>query len=411
MFNWLKILVSQFSSTIGTTLCEFALLVWVYDKTNSSESVSVLLLSFLLPKIIISPFAAYLVDRANRKLMLLISEIGEIVVCLVILMLHYTNNMYLWVVVCVNLLVGFTESFRFPAYSVITTSLLEKKQYSRAHGLYMAATSVPTIICPSVSAYLYNHSNIAVIYFINLITLIISTSLIVSVKINDTELSENKSISLGDGIRTLKSSIMMVFSRKEVMYMLMICAGFIFSRNAIDVILPVSIMSTYKNGVSLYGNIETIIGIGGLVGAIIVSFIEIRRLEYAFSVSVVISYIGMFIVSYQDSILACAVGVIVFTTFSQLMDACCQSWWQINIPIKQQGQVFAIRRFIIWVFGCFGTVIAGFADDFISIFRKMNYNLYLFSILCLFGIISVALINRYLFWGKKAEEYGKYSTD
>lgn len=397
MRNWLKILISQFFSTFGTVLCEFVLVVWVYENTTSSMALSLLTLSFIVPRIILSPLVSYLVDKLNRKLMLLVSEIGESIVCLSIIFLYTQDLLTVQLIIIINLLVGLTESFRFPAYSVITSSLLKDNQYARAHGLYMIATALPSILAPIIGGYLYSIFSITFFYIINLLTLVVSCTLISLTKLTNKLLEVNQQVSFKDGCRSLKDSVTFIGKNKNMLYVLIICALYIFTTNSIDVILPVSILSKYSNGSVIYGNIETLFGIGGVFGALLVTTLGVgNKIGKSFKIGVYLSYLGMLFICYQRFIWVSGFGVLILTIANQIMDACSQAWWQTNVPITKQGQIFAVRRFAIWTFGSFGTILAGLSDKLASImpsaFVALTYEVFLLIIVMLMMIITFVLL-------------------
>ncbi|MDR1547207.1 MAG: MFS transporter [Hungatella sp.] len=397
MKNWLKILMSQFFSTFGTVLCEFVLIVWVYENTTSSMALSLLTLSFIVPRIILSPLASYLVDKLNRKLMLLVSEIGELIVCLSIIFLYTQDFLTVQLIIIINLLVGLTESFRFPAYSVITSSLLKDNQYARAHGLYMVATALPSILAPVVGGYLYSAFSITFFYIINLSTLIVSCILICLTRLTNRLLEVNQAISFKEGCNSLKDSITFIGDNKNMLYVLIICALYIFASNSINVILPVYILSEYSNGSIIYGNIETLFGIGGVLGAVLITTLGVGdKIGRSFKIGVSLSYLGMLIICYQRFIWVSGFGVIIFTIANQIMDACSQAWWQTNVPITKQGQIFAVRRFAIWLFGSIGTLFAGLSDKLAGIMPSssiaLTYQIFLLAIVLLMMLITYVLL-------------------
>ena len=396
MKNWLKVIVSQFVSVFGTKLCEFILLIWIFEKTKSSMLVSMFSLSLIVPKTIFSPFVAYLVDRLNRKTMLLVSEIGELFVCFCIIFLVKKNLLSVAIVLVINLLVGITEAFRFPAYSVITSSLLQEENYAKAHGMYMFVSSLPAIIAPIVGGNLYKLCSIEVFYMINILTLILSSCLICSVKLKNKILEENLKISLKDSIYSLKDSVLVLKRDKEILYILVICAAYMFVVNAIDVIMPLSILSKYENGATIYGNIETVYGVGGVIGALIITILGVGKdNKKSFQLAIWSSYVGMLTICCLRP-WTCVVGIIILTIANQYMDACCQAWWQTSVPITKQGQVFAIRRFIIWMVGCLGTILAGLSDYILKIlpkeYKELVYEVTLAGIVIMMFSITIFYI-------------------
>lgn len=69
--NFFMLWVGQSVSQFGSTMTGFAVIIWAYRQTNSVLSVSLLSVFSYLPYILVSIFAGTLVDKYNKKLIIL----------------------------------------------------------------------------------------------------------------------------------------------------------------------------------------------------------------------------------------------------------------------------------------------------------------------------------------------------
>ena len=65
--TFFTIWIGQFEARIGTALTRFALLIWVYDQTDSAASVVLLGFFAFIPMIEVGPFTGVWVDRMDRR--------------------------------------------------------------------------------------------------------------------------------------------------------------------------------------------------------------------------------------------------------------------------------------------------------------------------------------------------------
>ena len=80
------LLQGQFVSVMGDMIYEIALGFWVLAFTGSTALMGILMATSLVPGIILSPFAGVIVDRTNRKkLMILMDLLRGITIILVAL--------------------------------------------------------------------------------------------------------------------------------------------------------------------------------------------------------------------------------------------------------------------------------------------------------------------------------------
>src|SRR5512136_3325738 len=89
MFGFTIVWIGQIISLLGTSMTGFAVTIWAYQKTNSATALALIGFFFVAPMLIASPFAGAIVDRSNRKLMMMISDIASGIASLIILILFY----------------------------------------------------------------------------------------------------------------------------------------------------------------------------------------------------------------------------------------------------------------------------------------------------------------------------------
>ena len=74
----------------------FGVTIWAYEKTGSATSLSLLGFFFVAPMLIFSPIAGAIVDRYNRKLMMMLSDLASGLATIVILTLLSLGKLEIW---------------------------------------------------------------------------------------------------------------------------------------------------------------------------------------------------------------------------------------------------------------------------------------------------------------------------
>ena len=74
MRKFILIWFGQLVSTIGSYMSEFALTLWAWELTGSATALALVGFFSLLPRIFISLFAGIIVDRANRKYLMMLGD-------------------------------------------------------------------------------------------------------------------------------------------------------------------------------------------------------------------------------------------------------------------------------------------------------------------------------------------------
>ena len=77
MRSFVVIWIGQMFSLLGTSMSGFGLTVWAYELTGSATALALVGFFFVTPMLIVSPLAGALVDRSNRKLMMMLSDLAS----------------------------------------------------------------------------------------------------------------------------------------------------------------------------------------------------------------------------------------------------------------------------------------------------------------------------------------------
>src|SRR5262245_43191019 len=122
-----KFILIWFAGTIssfGTATTRFALLIWAYEKTGQATTTALLgFFSFIL-YVLVSPIAGVWVDRADRRLVMILADLGAGVTTLVLFTLFTGNSLQIWHLYIAETLMGGFDAFHLPAFTAATTMLV-----------------------------------------------------------------------------------------------------------------------------------------------------------------------------------------------------------------------------------------------------------------------------------------------
>jgi MFS family permease len=119
MFGFTIVWIGQIVSVLASNMSGFALSIWMFEKTHSATAMGLMQVAFILPFLLLSPLAGVWVDRYNRKLMMMISDLGNI--GHLGLILQATGHLHLASHVAMFSRLG--NTFQWPAYSAATTMI------------------------------------------------------------------------------------------------------------------------------------------------------------------------------------------------------------------------------------------------------------------------------------------------
>src|SRR5512133_2351719 len=88
--------IGQIVSVLASSMSQFGLTIWMYQQTKSATAMGLMQVFFITPFLLISPVAGVMVDRYNRKLMMMVSDLAAIIATVGILILHATGHLQIW---------------------------------------------------------------------------------------------------------------------------------------------------------------------------------------------------------------------------------------------------------------------------------------------------------------------------
>ncbi|MFP2903722.1 MFS transporter [Pyxidicoccus sp. 3LFB2] len=169
----LLIWLGQVVSLLGSGLTSFALGVWTYETTGGVTRFALVMLAATLPGIVLGPMAGALVDRWNRRWVLVISDIVAGLMTLVLAALLFSGHLQPWHAYITTAIVSVANAFQQPTFSVLVSTVVPPGQLGRANGLIQLGLAFSQLATPMVSAWLLATIQLQGVLLIDAITFIL----------------------------------------------------------------------------------------------------------------------------------------------------------------------------------------------------------------------------------------------
>lgn len=359
--------IGQAISLLGTGMTGFALTIWAYEKTGQATTLALVGFFFVTPMLILSPVAGAIVDRSNRKLMMMISDLAAGLATIGIFVLNSTGNLEIWHLYVAVFIMGTFQTFQWPAYSAAITMMIPKEQYARASGLNQLAESGSGIIAPILAGALLGFVGLQGILTIDIITFVFAIGGVLLAVIPQPQLSaEGKE---GQGSLWTESiyGFRYIFKRLSLLGLqLVFMVGNFFATIATTLVAPMILARTSNNEIAL-GSVQSVSAVGAVLGALIISawggpkrLVNGVLLGWIFG-----SLLGLTVTGLGKSIPIWAIGGFMGALFVPLINGSNQAIWQRKVAPDVQGRVFSVRRLIAWFVNPLATLIAGPLADVI----------------------------------------------
>ena len=130
---------SQGFSLVGTMVVEFALVWYLTRETGSATILATAMMVAVIPSIILGPFIGPLVDRWNRKKILIMADLTIALVTVALVLLYMTDMIEIWHIYVALILRAIGQTFHFPAFMASIATVVPEKHLSLAAGFNRGA--------------------------------------------------------------------------------------------------------------------------------------------------------------------------------------------------------------------------------------------------------------------------------
>jgi DHA3 family macrolide efflux protein-like MFS transporter len=152
--RFFTIWTGQAFSLFGSQLVQFALVWWLAQKSGSATILAVATLVGMLPQIVLGPFAGALIDRWNRRLIMIFADASIAIFTLLLAWLFATGRVQIWHVYTIMAIRALGTAFHFPAMSASTPLMVPEEQLTRISGMNQTLQGLMALVAPPVGAFL-----------------------------------------------------------------------------------------------------------------------------------------------------------------------------------------------------------------------------------------------------------------
>jgi MFS transporter, DHA3 family, macrolide efflux protein len=355
---FILIWIGQIVSVTGSGLTNFALNIWVFQKTESVTQFAVLVLCNTLPFVFISPVAGVLTDRFSRRWLMIISDFCAGLCTLSMALLYASGRLEIWHIFLATAISSGCLGIQWPTYNASTTLLVPEKHLGRANGMNQLADGFARLVAPIMAALLLGTiqlKGIIIIDFSTMLFALIPLLLLPFPEINTKETSESEPGSfwteLSQGWTYLKE-------RPGLLGVVLFSGVINFLVGAFDVIaIP---MGLTLASVAVTGIVFSIACSGMVISGIAMSIWgELRRYTNILFVGMFFAGLFLIVAGLRPSLFVFTPASFFFFLTVPAINTSIFSILQKKVVPEVQGRVFALQGAIAVTCLPLGYIVAG----------------------------------------------------
>ncbi len=357
--------IGQLISLLGTAMTRFALTIWAWQITGQATALALVGFFTFAPALIVTPFAGALVDRWNRRFVMMLSDLAAIGSTVVVFLLFWTGNLQIWHLYVTGAFAGAFGAFQFPAYSAAVTTMVSKEQYGRASGMLSTANFASNIFAPVFAAIFLNIVGIAGILAFDMATFLAAIGALLVVHIPQPITTEEGEKSRGSFWKESIYGFRYIVDRPSLLALLFIFFGInLIAPFAFTLLAPMLLARAGDE--TILGIVQSAIGVGGLVGSVVLSIWGgPKRRIHGILVGLVLVTLGVLQLGLAQTLPVWAFAAFFTMFFVPTINGSSQAIWQSKVAPDVQGRVFAARGMIAQVGAPIAMLLAGPLADFV----------------------------------------------
>lgn len=375
--NFRLFFLSQLISLPGNWIQSIALGWLIFRMTDSALLLGVVGFAAQIPSFFITPLAGVFADKADRRSVLITTQVVSMVVALVTAFVVLTGHVTVNYIIIASIISGVANAIDNPfRHAFLVNMIDDRKDLPNAIALNSTMYNSARFIGPPIGGFLVAYAGEGICFLVNGLSYIVVVASLISMKVNRFEKSPGKSSVLADLVGGLKYAYNT--SHLKVLLMLVIIMSLIGL--PFQVFMPVFAKDILSGDSQTLGFLTGSLGAGALTGALILanqsSTIRFPKIILACALMFSIG-LGAFTLSEN---LFISMPALVITGFGMVvLFAACNTLLQTLVNENMRGRIVALYSMSFMGFTPIGSILLGSMTELIS----LQNTLLITSSLCL----------------------------
>ena len=314
--DFILLLQGSAVSMIGDLMYSVAIGYWVYQQTGSNSLMGIMSSISMFVTMFLSPFSGTIVDKLNRKWVLVLGDACQGILMITVGILAYANKLNIPIVLIAAFLAAFGGVFYSPASNTVLIDVVPRDDLVRGQSLFSGVSSTINMIGTALSGAMVAFLGVPLIIIINGCSNIYSAISEMLISVPKTQ-KQGEKVSLGGILKDSKTAVKTIFEN-PCLRIFIPCAILLnfLAAGPFTLMLPFTLEKGL--GVEQYGVLMSISTVGSLICVILLGTIKFSSkarywiLALGFSTSVVfwifayqstnaiLMYVWMFLGSFMN---------------------------------------------------------------------------------------------------------------
>jgi MFS family permease len=352
------------ASILGTWAYGIAVVVYAFEQ-GGAKAVGVVGLIRWVAAAAVSPFAALLGDRYDRRLVMVASDLARVVLIVGAAVAVYSDSSPIVVYVIAALVGVAATAFRPAEAALIPTLARTPEELTAANVAASTIESVGIFLGPAIGGLLLAWTSVGTVFLVTAGAVLWSAVLLVGVRpVEEARVKEREAVSIVD---ELLAGFRAIVGERRLRLLVGLFGAQTFVDGMLNVLIVVIALELLDTGQAGVGFLNSAIGIGGLIGALAAAaLVGRRRLATNFGVGIFIWGIPIALVAVWPNQAAVLVLLALVGVGNTLVDVSGMTLMQRAAPEDVLARVFGVLESFLLLTVGLGALVAPLLLDWLG---------------------------------------------
>ncbi len=339
--NFLALWLGQVISQIGDSFTFLALLITVNRLTGSTASMGVMMISLTLPQLVFSFLAGVLVDRMDRKKIMIVSDLLRAILVLAFLSVRSAEQVYVFYIV--GFLVSTVSVFFWPAKTAMIPRIVEgEAKLLSANALSQTIRVAAMLIGPALAGFVIASLGASVAFVVDSVTFLASAFAIMTITTGGQTRDEER-VGVGMIWRRFSEGVTYMLHDGTVLGIIVTLLVALLGVGAIEVLFVPYLQGEFGIGPEGLGFVQTAQGLGMLLGSVVIGNLA-SRFRLTRIVALCIAALGLAVAAcgLVSQFVFILIGLFVAGLALAPLNAALNTLMQITVPDEKLGRVGSV---------------------------------------------------------------------
>ena len=386
----------QAFSLFGSRLVQFAIVWWITSSTGSASALAFASIMAVLPQVFLGPFAGVLVDRWDKRVVMIVSDLFVAALVLVLAFLYAVGTVQIWHIYVIMFFRSLGGAFQWPAMQTTTSLMVPKEHLSRVAGFNQALQGMANILAPPMGALLLEFLPMESVLYIDVATAVLAVAPLLVTRIPQVRVDGDQVFGVRSVLGNLRDGMLFVWNWKGLRLIMGMSMTINFLMSPAFSLLPLLVTKHFGGGALELAWIQSAGGVGMILGGLALGVWggSKKRIVTAM-IAVILAGVFVMILGLTppEFFLMAVASMFLFSFANAIANSIFMAALQAIVPPEIQGRVFTLVGSLSAGMVPLGLAIAGPVADSFGERIWFNVGGFIFMMVGLASFMSPSVMN------------------